>query len=901
MTKKLIETDIPLQAINQASAKEKSIRHKHPSTLHLWWSRKPLATTRAVLWASLVDDPSEHPEKFPDKHSQDAERKRLADILAALVEWDRHNVVNPKALAKALAELPDTLPELLDPFAGGGSIPLEAQRLGLSVHAHDLNPIAVMLNKAMIELPAKFANSSPVHPNPQKSFDAEQGGAKALADDVKFYGQQLKELARAKIGHMYPAIQTPDGEATVIAWLWARTVKCPNPACGCDMPLVSSFTLSTKQNVHVEPKVSGGRITYRVVEGGSPAQEAKTGRGKFRCVACGAGVGTDWLHEQFSAHNDGRVMLAVVAEGKNGRVYLSPSEEHVRAADVPMPEEFPDGEMPDNPRWFSPPVYGMKTYASLFTARQLTMLATLAELLPEIRERVRADAEEAGRADAEGYAAAVSVYLAFVIDKLTQYNSSICSWNVSGEKMRDTFTRQAIPMMWDYAEANPFCNSSGCFDNMLGWVVDVLESLPANVQGTAEQHDAQAPCSLRNVMVSTDPPYYDNIGYSDLSDYFYIWMRQTLRDIYPELFRRVLTPKAAELIATPYRHDDSPAKAKAFFEAGMQTALRNMYDCASDDYPATIYYAYKQKETDSDGEASTGWETMLNAVISAGFQVTATWPLRTEMTNRMLAQGTNALASSVVLVCRRRSKDAPGTTKRVFDVELSGELRGAVAELLKGNVAPVDIPQAAIGKGIAVYSKYSRVVDSEGKELTVRDVLKQINRELDPDQMEMDASSRFCAELYALVGYKAVVYDDAEKIALRNGVVVASLESAGLVFSGKGKVSLRKREELRRKEQLSTWEAAQLLTLAKDVGGNDECASIYAAVGEAEAEKARELVYRLYATAERSRWLDETKKYNALILSWPDIKKLITGINSEAAKKAALSRQGSFDDKLKEE
>ncbi|MBQ9433399.1 MAG: DUF1156 domain-containing protein, partial [Synergistaceae bacterium] len=629
--KKLIEVSIPLEAINSASAKEKSIRRANPSTLHLWWSRKPIATTRAVLWASLVDDPG-----------NDSDRQRLHSILAKLVEWDKHHVVNPDTLkaAKAeLAKLPQPLPEFLDPFAGGGSIPLEAQRLGLTAHAHDLNPIAVMLNKAMIEIPPKVAGKHHVHPDTQIQEKAliTPEGLSEFADDVKHYGQLLKQKALAQIGHLYPKIHTQDGDATVIAWLWARTVKCPNPNCKCHMPLVSSFMLSTKKDRKfcVVPHFDGSAITYTVkhLANDEPEPESpKIGKGKFICSACGASVSNDYLHEKFSAHEDGRVLLAVVAEGERGRLYLSATPEHVQAADVPRPEDFPDAEMPDE-HHFSPRLYGLPNFADLFTNRQLTMLTTFSDLLPEVQEEVRRDALRAGmsESDAKGYAEDVSMYLALAVDKLTDYHSTLCSWETSGELIGHTFTRQAIPMIWDYAEGNPFCKSSGCFDSMLGWIVDVLEQLPAGPQGTAEQHDAQelAP-SVKNMIVSTDPPYYDNIGYADLSDYFYIWMRRNLRDVYPELFRRVLVPKDEELVANPYRHGGSKQKARDFFEAGMLEALKNIYRYATDEYPVTIYYAYKQKEAKDSEGGSAGWETMLKAVIEAGFQVTATWPIRTE-------------------------------------------------------------------------------------------------------------------------------------------------------------------------------------------------------------------------------------------------------------------------------
>ncbi len=855
--KKLIETSIPLKEINEASAREKSIRHKHPSTLHLWWSRKPLATTRAVLWASLVDDPQD-----------DSERQRLHSILANLVQWENTN--NSQLLAQARAELPQNLPDFLDPFAGGGSIPLEAQRLGLTVHAHDLNPVAVIINKAMIEIPPKFAGQPPVNPESRKNIGSDTGwtGASGLADDVNYYGSLLRDEAFSRIGHMYPTA----GASTVIAWIWARTVKCPNPACGCDMPLVSSFTLSTKHKARVVPHVDGKTITYTVETGGTEDKTPKTGRGKFKCVACGREVGTDYLHEEFTAHRDGRVMIGVVAEGKNGRVYLSPSEEHVRAADVPMPEDFPDGEMPDNPRWFSPPIYGMKNYADLFTNRQLTMLTTIADLVEEIRERVREDAERAGRVDAEEYSRAVGVYLGFVVDKLTIFHSAFCPWNTAGDKIENCFGLHAIPMIWNYAEGNPFSNSSGCFDNMLGWIVKVLENLPACANGEASQHNAQAPESIRNVIISTDPPYYDNIGYADLSDCFYIWLRRTLRDVYPELFRRVLVPKSEELIAAPYRHNNDSKAARKFFEGGMLEAFRNLYDYASEDYPVTVYYAYKQKDTEDDGVISNGWETMLSALISAGFQVVRTWPIRTERPTALKAK-IGALGSSVVLVLRKRSPNAPSATRTQFLRELREELKPALDSFLKGEMSPVDIPQSAIGPGMAVYSRYSRIAGTDGTEVGVREALSEVNRAIDEIllPMDLDSETRFCVELYKLYGLRYAPADDVNKIATAKNVAVDSLRKRGLIQSDGGRVRLVEREDLGGRDESLVWVLTQELVHAMDTGGVEACAEVVHRAGSGYSAVARELAYYLYTVAENNRWSREALLYNNLVSEWVSI------------------------------
>ena len=676
MNKKLIEVALPLEAINAEAAREKSIRHGHPSTLHLWWARRPLAAARAVIWSSLVDDPSAHPELYPTEEAQNAERQRLFGILEKLVKWENSN--DPEVLAAAKAEIlrstNNNPPALLDPFAGGGAIPLEAQRLGLEAHAHDLNPLAVMINKAMIELPPRFAGQAPVNPDSRTRLDGATGWQRAqgLAADVQYYGEWMKREAFRRIGHLYPKVKVPHelggGEATVIAWIWARTVKCPNPACGCEMPLVRSFILSKKKGKEtwIEPLFENGKTTYVVRHEGKPKLEGTINRKGAVCACCNTPVDFPYIRSEGKKGHISSNLCAVVAEGKNGRIYISPDDEQRIIANVDKPTEIPEAALPKNPRDFKTPNYGMMNYSDLFTNRQLTALTTFSSLVAEAQAKAEADAVaagvvndhialSAGGSGARAYGEAVGVYLAFVIDKMTDYNSSICSWNPPREGLRNTFGRQAIPMVWDYAEANPFSNSSGCFDNMAEWVTKCISELPANQISEVSQFDAQSDCGLRNIMVSSDPPYYDNIGYADLSDFFYVWMRQSLKDTYPKLFRTMLVPKAEELVATPYRFEGSTEKARDFFEDGMLHTCQQIYQYAREDIPVTIYYAYKQSDTDEDSKtASTGWETMLSAIIRAGFAITGTWPMRTEMANRSIASGTNALASSIVLVCRKR-------------------------------------------------------------------------------------------------------------------------------------------------------------------------------------------------------------------------------------------------------
>lgn len=903
MAKKLIEVALPLEAINAESAREKSIRHGHPSTLHLWWARRPLAAARAVIWSSLVDDPSEHPEQFPTEEEQNKERQRLFAILEKLAKWENSN--NPEILDAAKAEIMRSTgnnpPPLLDPFAGGGSIPLEAQRLGLEAHAHDLNPVAVMINKAMIEIPPKFAGQAPVNPESRAPIDGSSGwtGAKGLAEDVRYYGEWMKQQAFQKIGHLYSKVKVPasqgGGEATVIAWIWARTVKCPNPACGCEMPLVRSFVLSKRRGKEawVEPIFENGKTSYRVHHQGKPKIEGTVNRKGAVCACCGTPVEFPYIREQGKSGKIGSNLCAVVAEGINERIYLPADLEQLLAAQVGKPEECPDAVLPHNPRDFKTPNYGMTYFSDLFTNRQLTALTTFSELVSEAQKLAEADAITAGLPNdhialseggtgARAYGEAVGLYLSFSIDRLADRSSSICSWDSGYVKIRNTFGRQAIPMTWDYAEGNPFSSSTGSFSSTVDWIYKCLLEFPTSRQGIAKQFDAQSDCGLRNIMVSTDPPYYDNIGYADLSDFFYVWMRQALKQTYPNLFRTMLVPKAEELVATPYRFDGSVEKARDFFEDGMLHTCQQIYQYAREDIPVTIYYAYKQSDTDTGGSetktASTGWETMLSAVIQAGFAITGTWPMRTEMSNRSIASGTNALASSIVLVCRKRPEDAPMVTRRSFIAELKRELRPALQKLQRSNIAPVDLAQSAIGPGMGVYSKYSKVLESDGTPMTVRSALQIINQELDvyfnEQDGELDQNSRFCVDLYMQNAFNDMRFGEADTLARAKNTSVAALAAKGVLFAQKGSVHLLTREELPEKvdeREETIWLLCQQLTHAMATGGIEACAQIVVNMLGSNAERAKDLAYRLYTVAERKGWAQEAYAYNALVIAWPEI------------------------------
>lgn len=897
--KKLIEVALPLDKINEACAREKSIRHGHPSTLHLWWARRPLAAARAVIWASLVDDPSSHPELFPTEEEQHKERERLFAILENLVIWENSN--NQDVLAAAKKEIlkynRGEFPTLLDPFAGGGAIPLEAQRLGLKAIAHDLNPVAVMINKAMIEIPPRFSGKPPVNPDARRALNNTTGwvGAQGLAEDVRYYGKWMKEKAYEKIGHLYPKVQLPPeedgGEATVIAWIWARTVKCPNPACEAEAPLIHSFALSKKKGKEAYVKVEYDNKNFHTeIIHGKPdnRQEGTISRKGAICACCGSPISYNYLRTECMAGRMYSKMIAVVAEGKKNRIYLKPNSKQQSIAVVPKPEDYPRGELAYYPGHLNTNAYGLNTFDKLFTNRQLTALTTFSSLISDVIAKVEEDALAAGTKNdgkgldaggkgARAYGEAVGVYLAFLVDQIANHSSSVCGWNAPNEQMRNTFGRQAIPMVWDYAECNIFSHSSGSYESLFKRMWEAFESLGNGKIGQAEQFDAQCDCGVHNIMVSTDPPYYDNIGYADLSDFFYIWMRQSLKNIYPDLFSTMLVPKADELIATPYRHEGSKEKAKKFFENGMLETCKQIYKYTKNDIPVTIYYAYKQSDFNPSGDAS-GWESMLNAIICAGFAITGTWPMRTEKQGRMIENGTNALASSIVLVCRKRPENAPQTSRRNLIAQLRRELHPALKKLQESNIAPVDLAQAAIGPGMGVFSRYRSVLEADGTEMTVRSALQIINEQVDAYFNEqigsMDTESRFCVDLYLQKAYEDIPYGEAEILATAKGALIPKMVEHKVLYAKAGKVHLVKREQLPSVvvlDEHNIWLLTQQLTFAMEEGGIEACAQKVSSLYGSNAERAKDLAYRLYTVAEQKGWTSEAFAYNALVVSWPDI------------------------------
>lgn len=921
--KKLIEVALPLDAINEASAREKNIRFGHPSTLHLWWARRPLASARAVIWASLVDDPSSHPELFPSEEDQNRERQRLFSILEELVIWKNSN--DSRILDMAKAEIKKYCGEkeisLLDPFAGGGAIPLEAQRLGLTPFAQDLNPVAVTLNKAMIEIPPLFSNIVPVNPKSRNGMfeSTEWGGTSGLANDVEYYAHWIKDQAYARIGDRYPKVKVKglgSSSSTAIAWIWARTIKCPNPACAKEAPLMKTFDLSRKKGseAHIEPILDAGTLSFAVKPGKSSI-DGTVNRQGATCAHCGAPISFEYIRSEGQSDRINERMAGIIAEAPSGRYFSSADRQQIIAAEVPRPDDYPSGCLSGKAR-VNVSLYGFDQISDLFTNRQLLAMTTFSGLVREAQLLAKQDAISAGMKDdgvqlheggkgATAYGEAIGVYLALIVDKLADRCASVCSWDASPRQlsMRNVFGRQAIAMAWDFAEANPFSSSTGSFENMIGWVVDVIRNLPKDGQvGSARQFDAQSDNGMREIVVSTDPPYYDNIDYADLSDFFYVWLRSSLRNTYPKLYSTMLVPKSEELVATPYRFE-SKEEARNFFEEGMLSAFRQVNKYACSDIPVTIYYAFKQSETETVNEvestASTGWETMLSAIIRAGFMVTGTWPMRTEMANRSIASGANALASSIVLVCRKRSAEAPMCTRRDFVNALKRELKPALDKLQTSNIAPVDLAQSAIGPGIGVYSRFSKVLEADGTEMTVRSALQIINQELDvyfSDQDgDLDKNSRFCVDLYTQNAFNDIRFGEADVLARAKNTSIEGLASRGVLFAEKGIVRLKTRDELSDghiDHESIVWLVTQRLTKALEEGGISACAEMVKDVYGTTVEHAKALAYRLFTIADKKGWNAEAFAYNNLVVAWPEIQ-------SKAAQLAAIEpTQATLFDEL---
>ena len=885
--RKLIEVALPLEAINAASKAEKDRKVGKPQQLHHWWARRPIVTCRAILFAQLVDDPTAHPDRLPTKSSQDTERRRLFSLIEQLVKWEAAN--DDTLLANVRNEIrrscDDHPPVVLDPFCGGGSIPLEAQRLGLSVIANDLNPVAVLLTKALVELPARFAGRPPLHPLDGRRLDLPTWrGSQGLEEDVRYYGTWVRDEAARRIGHLYPQATLPDGrKATVIAWIWARTVTCPNPACRATMPLVRSFWLGKKKGKEawVRPIIEDGGVRFEIGRGrAGPPVEGTVSRTGATCLVCNTPVPLAHVRAEGKAGRMGSQLMAIVAEGNRERIYLPPDPEHEKAADVPRPEGVPGTELPKQALGFRVQAYGMTHHADLFTNRQLIALCIFADLIKEARDKLIDDGAE------RQYADAVATYISLAVSRMADWNNRLCRWENKAQVSRQLFGLQTISMSWDYSEANVLASSTGGAITCLQNVLRSLKQLNGSARANVMQNDASSLSEVTlnctsDIVVSTDPPYYDNVGYADLADFFYIWLRKSVGTLYPNLFSTLLSPKVGELVADPFRAGNDQDKANGAFQKGFENIFSQLRKIASSDAPLTVFYAFKQSEQDKNGIASTGWEMMLEGLLRAGLTVRATWPVRTEMKARLRDLDSNALASSMVLVCRPRSETAGITDRRGFLAALHAELPQALRELQQGNIAPVDLAQAAIGPGMAVFSRYAKVVEPTGEPMPVRSALGLINQVLDEvlaeQEGEFDADTRFAIKWFEQYGFDETGYDPAEGLARAMNVSVKGLEDAGILVARAGRVRLLRRSELTANwdpttdTRMPVWEVTQqLVRTLWDEGSEAKAGELVRRLGEV-GEVARDLAYRLYSICERRGWAEDALGFNALVTAWPEI------------------------------
>ena len=995
-------------------------------------------------------NPPPGPEPKLEAILVETERERLFDIIRELVKWENSNderVLN-KARAESLRSTGGNPPPVYDPFCGGGSIPLEAQRLGLEAHASDLNPVPVLINKALIEIPPRFAGKPPVNPGarsewrgarsegeggrhalsgadglakgdvggaggvsagaavaqggdvrnavpdhagdgfgpgqhcgglepgvgtgkgsvpgdrpgvacrggdardavrasgmvsrggnlgaagdpgrgqPDAHRDAPEAsggqatgvktspsqssllsahsspwkGAAGLAEDIRYYGQWMRDEAEKRIDHLYPKVKLPKehggGEATVIAWLWARTVASPNPAAkGAHVPLVRSFRLCTKpkKKAWLEPIVDADNMRYRleIRAGEGESRPATVSRNGGICLLTGSPMTLDYIRAEGRAGRMGAKLMAIVVDGPHGRLYLPATEEHEELALSAKPEDVPDTDLPTGKLGFRVQNYGMVKHWQLFTTRQLASLTTFQQVVPSVRENALKDCSQQFKSEAEAtdYVDAIITYLGMTVSKLANRLSALCFWDPGGENIQQVFARQAITINWDFVEGNPFSESSGNFLGQLDYTLEVLRRQSFANQGFARQHDAAQPFGLATKpLFSTDPPYYDNVPYSDLSDFFYVWQRPVLREIYPSLFASVLTPKADELVADKFRHGGNN-QARDFFEQGFRRAFANMRAEMNEGFPLTVFYAFKQSETevadpDEDvdvtyNRASTGWETILEGLLHARYSVNGTWPMRTELTGN-LKKNWNALASSIVIVCRPRPSEASVVSRRDFLAALKRELPEALRNLQKGNIAPVDLAQAAIGPGMAVFSRYARVLETDGSPMGVRTALSLINQSLDEvlaeQEGEFDADTRWALAWFDQYGFTEGAYGQAETLSTAKNTSVSGMTEAGILAAKGGKVRLLRKEELpadwkpEADARLTVWEATHHLIRSLDQG-EQAAAGLLQRLGPI-SEVARDLSYRLYTVCERRKWAQEAMGYNALVLAWPDLARL---------------------------
>ena len=746
--KKLIETAIPVSKINRETEREKTARNGMPSNVHIWWTRDPMAVVRTSIFESLVDDPAEHPELFPSQDEQDTERERLLRIAESLseIECADSKEILELALKEIQRNTSGQLPTVFDPFVGGGTVPVEAHRLGLKSSASDLNAVAGMITTVVSDIPSRFSDTVPVHPRTEMTLDIALPGASGFAEDVRYYGEKLQEKAFQKVGYLYPKVKDPESnkELDVSAWIWARTVKCPNPSCGCNIPLSSSYDLAKKKGSEawVEPVAEDGKISFKMHREPNPGGKLKPKVAQtavFKCPACGEITPDAYVKECGIKHSIDSQLIAIVADDGKKRLYLEATTEQERVAQVNAPKNVPHGDLPNFPKRFSPPSFGLTDYADLFTNRQLVFITSMMDLAKEMQSEIEKDALGNGFADdgitfadggcgAHAYAEAVRIVLVLTISKLLDRCSNICSWSTSsGGSLRNVFSRAAMPMIWDYAEGNPFASAGGSFANALSRTCDTLALLPAGIDGSTKVADAVMPNDVKDAMVVTTLPYYDRASYSDLSDFFYVWMKYGLGDLYPTYFSGDISPKQEDMTAFSHRYGGDKKKADMIYGESLAVAMKNLYESASADYPSLVGFIYKGNNS-SDNEELSEWEYFIDAVCNAGFSVTASWPLGRKYGDNIELAESRGIPVTVVL--RKKEEDSPQITRRSFVAAVKREVPILIEET-SSKVGIMDLRASVIGQALNIYTRNKQVLDADGSSMKPHMASRIIEQEID--------------------------------------------------------------------------------------------------------------------------------------------------------------------------
>jgi putative DNA methylase len=873
--RKLIEVSVPVAEISKASMADKLRSVGTIKNLHKWFAPMPSPAMRALIFASLVDDPGD-----------EVARKDLLELVKRLVPEngtppDAETLREASALIRASNPV---LPTLVDPFAGGGSTIIEAQRLGLPAVGSDLNPVAALITRTLGELLPPLAHAPAVSTGGEATQLVQEPFA-GLSEDLRHYGRLVEAAVKRRLGSAYAL--PPRGQP--VAWLWARTVPCANPACGLAVPLFSSPWLSRQpgREATVEAVVDRGRVRFVVhhgAHGPAPSTKVEGARARFQCPGCGTYLGERDLRAAGTARPSriGRQLMAVCIDTPEGRTFLSPEEAGQAGAEVTPPDDLDEIEIDGNRKAFSPPAYGLTRHLDLHTPRQLAILAAFADEVAKVLDQVIADG------GGKEYARAVASILGLCVGKLVQTNSTLVRWyvRVGPSRAMPAFGTQTIPILWDFAEAYPFGKSVGCWTTQVESVIGSLNVLPKDVPpARVMQTDARRAGDLvppGTALLVTDPPYFAQINYAGLSDHFYPWLRRALGGVHPDLFATIETPKSAELVADPARHGGSKAEARQYFISGFTEVFSSLLRASRPDLPMVVVYAHKQDEVEADGVVSTGWESLLEAVLMAGMGVVGTWPVEATAKTRQRGQDSNALASYVILVCRPRRVVAESTDRRGFLSALREELPGRLRELQSASIPPGDLGQAAIGPGMAVFSRYARVTEPDGRLMPVRTALALIHRVLAEvlyaQEGDLDGDSRWCVRWFDEHGFEPGDYARAEQHAWTYNTSMDGLERAGVLRKRAGKVVLLKPEELRGDYALASdnrrtvWEAVLHLSSALEDRGVPAAAQLMARMsGVLDLDAVKELAYLLYTICERRKRQDVALRFNGLVTSWPDI------------------------------